>query len=228
MPESCAIVEKPGRAVRHVTSHARGANSNRGLHGIGGLWGLMKHPLNTRVNPTTCERRKADMIAYVDGGSRGNPGPAGIGVVIQHPTGRRVEISQHIGAGDNNYAEYAALLVALEYASTYEFPRLEVFSDSEVVVRQISGAYSCQSASLRDIHSECKNIIAKFQDFTITHIRRENNSHADRLAKQAIERACRERQPAAGHHSHLLDATVARVLQRLAKGSALFPIEQTG
>jgi ribonuclease HI len=120
------------------------------------------------------------------------------------------------------------LLVALEYASAYESPRLEVFSDSEVVVRQIRGAYSCQSANLRDIHSACKNIIAKFQDFAITHIRRENNAHADRLAKQAIERACRERQPAAGHHSHLLDATVARVLQRLAKGSALFPIEQTG
>lgn len=85
------------------------------------------------------------MIAYVDGGSRGNPGPAGIGVVIEHPTGRRVEISQSIGTGDNNYAEYAALLAALEYAAAYDAPSLQVYSDSEVVVRQVSGAYTCQS-----------------------------------------------------------------------------------
>jgi ribonuclease HI len=148
--------------------------------------------------------------------------------VIEHPTGRRVEISQPIGAGDNNYAEYAALLVALEYAAAYEPSRLEVFSDSEVVVRQISGAYSCQSPALRDIHHACKNIIAKFQDFAITHIRRENNADADRLAKQAIERACRDRQPADDDCSQLLDSTVARVLQRLAKGAQLFPVEQTG
>ncbi|HYY69201.1 MAG TPA: ribonuclease HI family protein [Terriglobales bacterium] len=134
------------------------------------------------------------MIAYVDGGSRGNPGPAGIGVVIEHPTGRRVEISECIGAGDNNYAEYAALLVALEYAAAYDSPLLHVYSDSEVVVRQISGSYNCQSAALRDIYDACKALISNFQHFAITHIRRENNADADRLAKQAIARAALEKQ----------------------------------
>ena len=138
------------------------------------------------------------MIAYVDGGSRGNPGPAGIGVVIEHPTGRRVEINQCIGIRDNNYAEYAALLVALEYAAAYDSPSLQVYSDSEVVVRQIRGDYHCQSPALRDIHSACKALIGTFQQFAITHIRRENNADADRLANQAIERATREK-PSVGN-----------------------------
>jgi ribonuclease HI len=129
------------------------------------------------------------MIAYVDGGSRGSPGPAGVGVVIEHPAGRRVEISQSIGERDNNYAEYAALLVALEYASAYAAPSLQVYSDSEVVVRQVSGAYTCQSPALLEIHNACKALIANLQDFAITHIRREHNADADRLAKQAIHRA---------------------------------------
>jgi len=135
------------------------------------------------------------MIAYIDGGSRGNPGPAGIGVLIEHPTGRRVEISQCIGACDNNYAEYAALLAALEYAVSCDSPALQVFSDSEVVVRQVSGAYTCQSPALLAICNACKALIATFENFAITHVRRENNAHADRLARQAIDRATRE-QPA--------------------------------
>ena len=129
------------------------------------------------------------MIAYVDGGSRGSPGPAGVGVIIEHPTGRRVEISQSIGDRDNNYAEYAALLVALEYAAAYDSPSLQVYSDSEVVVRQVSGAYTCQSPALLDIHNACKALIASFEQFAITHIRRQHNADADRLAKQAIHHA---------------------------------------
>jgi len=133
------------------------------------------------------------MIAYVDGGSRGNPGPAGVGVIIEHPTGRRVEISQAIGVRDNNYAEYAALLVALEYAAAFDSRSLQVYSDSEVVVRQISGSYSCQSAVLRDIYTACMALIASLQHFAISHIRREQNAGADRLAKEAIDRATREK-----------------------------------
>jgi len=133
------------------------------------------------------------MIAYVDGGSRGNPGPAGIGVVIEHPTGKRVEISHSIGTGDNNYAEYAALLAALEYAAADHAPSLHVYSDSEVVVRQVNGAYTCQSPALLEIYNACKTVIASFRHFAITHIGRENNAEADRLAKQAIDRAIRDK-----------------------------------
>ena len=128
-------------------------------------------------------------VAYVDGGSRGSRGPAGIGVVIEHPGGRRVEISETIEAGDNNYAEYSALLAALEYAADNQCSRLCVFSDSEVVVKQITGHYTCQSAGLREIHELCKELIQSLEEFTILHIRRQANSEADRLANAAMDRA---------------------------------------
>jgi ribonuclease HI len=133
----------------------------------------------------------ADLIAYIDGGSRGKPGPAGIGVILEYPGGEREEISRWIGPGDNNYAEYAALLVALQFAAEKACRRLRVFSDSEVVVRQITGHYSCRNPLLREIHSLCIALIASFEQFTITHIPREDNRHADRLANAAIDRVRR-------------------------------------
>ena len=128
-------------------------------------------------------------VAYVDGGSRGSRGPAGIGVVIEHPGGRRIEISETIAAGDNNYAEYSALLAALEYAARNQCSRLCVFSDSEVMVKPITGHYTCQSSGLRAIHETCKDLIQSLEEFTIVHIRRQANSEADRLANAAMDRA---------------------------------------
>jgi ribonuclease HI len=92
-------------------------------------------------------------------------------------------------ADDNNYAEYAALLVALEYAVAFRCRRMQVFSDSEVVVKQIRGDYSCQSAALRHIHGRCKELIATLEDFAISHIRREFNNDANRLVSAAMQRA---------------------------------------
>ena len=109
-------------------------------------------------------------------------------MVIEHPGGRRVEISETIEAGDNNYAEYSALLAALEYAAENQCTRLCVFSDSEVVVKQITGHYTCQSAGLRSIHEMCKELIQALDEFTILHIRRQANSEADRLANEAMDR----------------------------------------
>jgi ribonuclease HI len=129
--------------------------------------------------------------AYVDGAARSNPGGGGIGVLLQPGEGGTIEISQWIQARDNNYAEYAALLVALAVCSRHQCRRLQVFSDSQVVVRQISGLYRCQSASLRRIHEHCQDLIRGFEQFSIEHIRREQN-YADRLAHAAMERADRE------------------------------------
>jgi probable phosphoglycerate mutase len=128
-------------------------------------------------------------VAYVDGGSRSSRGPAGIGVVVVKPGGRRVEISEIIETGDNNYAEYSALLAALEYAAANQCSRLCVFSDSEVVVKQITGDYTCQSAGLREIYENCKTLIDYLEEFTIRHIRRHANREADRLANAAMNRA---------------------------------------
>ena len=136
-----------------------------------------------------------ETVAYIDGASRGNPGPAGIGVVFHHPAGGRVEISRPIAAADNNYAEYAALLAALAYAVEHQVRRLRVYSDSEVVVRQINGHYSCRSPLLRRSYELCTALIASLEDFSISHIRRELNLDADRLAHAAIISARRPRRP---------------------------------
>lgn len=128
------------------------------------------------------------LIAYIDGSSRSDSGSSGIGVIIQHAAGRRVEITEWVASNDNNYAEYAALLAALQYAAAYGCPRLHVFSDSEVVVKQISGQYSCQSRVLRQIYESCQAAIRSLEHFAITHIRRENNADANRLANTAAAR----------------------------------------
>ena len=136
-----------------------------------------------------------ETVAYIDGASRGNPGPAGIGVVFHHPAGGRVEISRPIAAADNNYAEYAALLAALAYAVEHQVRRLRVYIDSQVVVRQINGHYSCRSPLLRRSYELCTALIASLEDFSISHIRRELNLDADRLAHAAIISARRPRRP---------------------------------
>jgi ribonuclease HI len=119
----------------------------------------------------------SDLVAYVDGGSLGNPGSSGIGVVIVHSddgAGARsgdntVRISRWIGRQDNNVAEYMAL---------------HVFSDSEVVVRQMSGTYNCRSPRLYSLNWICRKL-ARSLDFSISHVRRENNREANRLATSA-------------------------------------------
>jgi ribonuclease HI len=130
-----------------------------------------------------------ELVAFVDGGSHGNPGPAGVGLVITDDSGRKVEISESIGRGDNNFAEYSALLFALKYAVGNEFRHLHVFSDSEVVVKQMNGHYSCHSPALRHIYELCVSLIGSLERFSIAHIRREKNAHANRLANDAITRA---------------------------------------
>lgn len=151
--------------------------------------------------------------AFVDGGSRGHAGPAGVGVVLEAPAGERVEISEALRPGCNNYAEYAALLVALGCAAESGCRRLHVFSDSEVVVRQISGHYSCQSPALRPLYELCVALIAGLEHFAITHIPRTRNAEANRLAQAAI--AERQRRKRRRTRSSRFDAAVESASRRL-------------
>jgi len=128
------------------------------------------------------------LTAYIDGSSRSNSSASGIGVIIEEPSGRRVAIAERVPSGDNNYAEYAALLAALKYAVSRGYLRLQVFSDSEVVVRQINGQYHCRSRALRHIYELCTAFIGGLEHFAITHIRREQNRDANQLANAAVER----------------------------------------
>jgi ribonuclease HI len=132
----------------------------------------------------------ANLVAYVDGGSLGNPGPSGIGVVIDgHHTGK-IKIAKWIGHQDNNVAEYVALLEALQYAQTVRAERLHVYSDSEVMVKQMLGEYICRSPRLYSLHWVCRKLACSFH-FSISHIRRESNAEANSLANSAVRRKLR-------------------------------------
>lgn len=128
-----------------------------------------------------------DLVAYVDGGSHGNPGPSGIGVIIEDSAGGTVRIAKWIGRQDNNVAEYVALLETLQYALALNARMLHVYSDSQVVVMQMSGEYACLSPRLYSLHWTCRKL-ARSLDFSIMYIPRENNIEANRLANRAARR----------------------------------------
>src|SRR5215470_3337922 len=139
----------------------------------------------------------SQFVAYVDGSSHGNPGPSGIGVIVEDPTGNQIRIAKWIGWQDNNVAEYVALMEALQCAVARKARSLLVYSDSEVVVRQMCGEYACRSPRLYSLHWICRKL-ARSLDFAIARIPREHNREANRLANTAA-RMCRH---SALHSAH--------------------------
>jgi len=136
------------------------------------------------------------LVAYIDGGARGNPGPAGYGVVLEDEIGRPVaELSEFLGRQTNNYAEYSALLAALNYTLGRGFKALKAISDSELLVKQINGEYKVSSPTLKDLHSRAMNLLDKFDYFEIKHVLREKNRDADRLANLAMDRGIAKKAP---------------------------------
>ena len=129
------------------------------------------------------------MIAHIDGGARGNPGPAGYGAYITDDAGRKLaELSDYLGAQTNNFAEYSGLVAALEYAVEHGYRTVKVVSDSELLVKQMKGQYKVRSEALLEIYSEAKALIRKLDRFEIRHVLRHLNKDADRLANQAMDR----------------------------------------
>jgi ribonuclease HI len=126
----------------------------------------------------------AQLVAYVDGSSHGSPGPAGIGVIVEDAAGCRTQISRWIGWQDNNVAEYVALLEALQCALARKARSLCVYSDSDVVVRQMSGDYACRSPRLYSLHWTCRKL-SRTLEFAILRIPRELNREANDLANSA-------------------------------------------
>ena len=129
------------------------------------------------------------LVAHIDGGARGNPGPAGFGVVIDDESGRPVErLSQYLGRQTNNYAEYSGLLAALEFALHHGARALKVVSDSELLVRQMNGQYKVRSAPLVELHRRARELAGRLEWFRVEHVRREKNREADRLANEAMDK----------------------------------------
>ncbi len=127
--------------------------------------------------------------AHIDGGARGNPGPAGYGVVIKDPQGKKIaELSEYLGHHTNNYAEYQGLLGVLRYALAHEIRALRIISDSELMVRQMKGIYKVRHPELRKFYEEAQQLARKLDYFEIRHALREHNRDADRLANEAMDR----------------------------------------
>ena len=129
------------------------------------------------------------LVAFSDGGARGNPGPSGYGVVIQDEAGKQIAaLSEYLGHQTNNFAEYQGLIAALEYAVANGHKALKVISDSELLVRQIKGIYKVKNAALQDLHGRAKELIAQLAWFSIGHVLRGHNEEADRLANAAMDK----------------------------------------
>ena len=128
------------------------------------------------------------LVVNVDGGSRGNPGPAAIAAVVQDADGGVLEeAAERIGTATNNVAEYRALLLGIERAAAIGATEVDLVGDSELIVRQVEGRYKVKDATMRKLHAEVKKALSTFEGWSIRHVRRELNSEADRLVNEALD-----------------------------------------
>lgn len=171
--------------------------------------------------------------AHCDGGSRGNPGPAGFGAVIQDPAGHVVaRLSQFLGKQTNNYAEYSGLLAVLEWALENGAGRLKVVSDSELMVKQMKGIYKVNHPALRPLWEEARRRAARLDGFEISHTLRGGNKEADRLANEAMDQGMgkgkdQQASGSASQHSGEARATKAprQVLEGFVKNGVVHLLE---
>ena len=129
-----------------------------------------------------------ELQIHIDGGSRGNPGDAGFGVYVQDTDGREVAgLYGFLGVATNNVAEYQGLIHGLRFALEQGARRVRVFSDSELVVKQIAGAYRVKHPGMIPLHRESTELLRRFERWTVTHVPREQNREADKLANRALD-----------------------------------------
>ncbi len=146
------------------------------------LFGDAAHESKTAATPTAAHR------ANIDGGSRGNPGPAAYGVVIRDPKGEIVaRLKKYIGRMTNNVAEYYGLIAALDYVESQGIRALRIESDSELLVKQMKGLYKVRSAELAPLYERARKMAAALDSFRIDHVYREQNREADALANMAMD-----------------------------------------
>jgi ribonuclease HI len=128
------------------------------------------------------------LVVNVDGGARGNPGPAAVAAVVATPEGEILEeVSETIGPATNNVAEYRALLLGIERARALGAREVELIGDSELIVRQVRGEYRVKDAALRDLHARVVEALGGLERWSIRHVRREENERADLLVNEALD-----------------------------------------
>lgn len=135
--------------------------------------------------------------AWVDGGARGNPGPAGYGVLLEDDRGSElVRIWGYLGQATNNVAEYRGLVAALEEALSRGASQVEIRTDSELVQRQVTGVYKVKQPHLKELMGRVRALVGRFERFAILHVRRQDNAVADELANRAMDERADGREPA--------------------------------
>ncbi|MBU2575833.1 ribonuclease HI family protein [Patescibacteria group bacterium] len=129
------------------------------------------------------------LIIHTDGGSRGNPGPAGIGVVLLNSSGKKVkEVSEYIGKATNNQAEYTALVRGLEEAQKLGADDVQIVMDSELIVKQLKQEYKVKNKDLASLFVNAWNLLNQFSKWSVKHVKRNKNKRADELVNQAIDK----------------------------------------
>lgn len=162
------------------------------------------------------------IVAYCDGGSRGNPGPAGFGVYIEDEAGSVLaEESEFLGKRTNNFAEYSALLAAIEFAISHGHSRLRVIADSELMVKQMKGQYRVNSPELRPLYEKARRRILELEKFEIRHVLREKNRHADRLANLAMDRGMGKAAPRPAPRVPTPPVSTPKMLRGVVKGGVV-------
>jgi ribonuclease HI len=131
---------------------------------------------------------KEPLRVHIDGGARGNPGPAGFGVHVADASGETVaELYGFLGRATNNVAEYAACVAALEWAIARKVGNLSLYSDSQLLVRQLEGRYKVRNAGLQPLHARCRRLMSGISSLRLSHVPRAENKEADALANQAMD-----------------------------------------
>jgi len=131
---------------------------------------------------------------YIDGAARGNPGPAGIGILVTDSKGKAVkEVSKFIGTATNNVAEYTALIFGMEEVRNLEAKEITINTDSELLAKQLGGEYKVKSSALKDLYAKVMQILKSFSEVRVNNIPREENKEADKLANKAIDNAGKKR-----------------------------------
>jgi ribonuclease HI len=165
---------------------------------------------------SSAAKNSGSHVAYVDGASRGNPGPASYAVILRAPDGKTVlEIGKYLGRATNNVAEYYGLITALDYAQAQGVSRLLVRSDSQLLVRQMQGRYKVKSPDLRPLYERARKMAGALAHFAIEHIPRELNSAADELANIALDKT--------GTHQPVPAAPVARPAAAATPATSAMP-----
>jgi ribonuclease HI len=130
------------------------------------------------------------LVVNVDGGARGNPGPAAIAAVVQDAGGEVLEErSETIGHATNNVAEYKAVLLGIDRAVAFGAEEIDLVGDSELIVRQVKGDYKVKDATLRELHGQVLTALKSFENWSIRHVRRDDNAEADRLVNEELDRS---------------------------------------